>query len=136
MDSDLVAYLDGELEPAERSALETRLATDAALRARLERLRAGDRAFAGAFDILLRNAPKERLAAILARAEAGAAAGVGRNRRRLALVAAAVFLFLLGTAAGYLLPRAIESPGEVATEKAPPDGWRQVVAEYLTLYTQ
>jgi len=136
IDSDLVAYLDGELELAKRSALEARLAADAALRARLERLRGGARPFAGAFDILLRNAPEDRLAAILARAEAGAAIGVWRTRRRLALVAAAVFLFLFGAAAGYLLPRATESPGEeVVAEVKPPDGWRQVVAEYLTLYT-
>ena len=52
-------------------------------------------------------------------------------------IAAAILIFLVGAAAGYFGPRVLpgapsHEESEVADASA---GWRQVVAEYLTLYT-
>ena len=60
-DFELLAYVDGALSPAEREALEARLAGDAALKTRLAELAAGGRPFADAYEVLLRNAPQARL---------------------------------------------------------------------------
>ena len=77
-DALLTAYIDGELPAGERTALEERLAGDAALSARLAELKRGGRDFAGAFDLLLAGAPHERLSALLA----GAVEEVRPPRRR------------------------------------------------------
>jgi hypothetical protein len=52
-DDDLMAYLDGELDAPRRAAFEARLAADAALAARLARLRALDARLHAAFDPVL-----------------------------------------------------------------------------------
>ncbi|MBX6322946.1 MAG: anti-sigma factor [Rhodospirillaceae bacterium] len=137
-DAALVAYLDGALAAAERSALEARLATDAALAGRLARLRPGGRDFAAAFELLLLAAPRERLAERLARAEAATARRRARERRvrRLLPAAAVVLLLLVGAAAGHLVPRLLAPGEEPAVAEGSPDYWRQAVAEYLTLYTR
>jgi anti-sigma factor RsiW len=135
IDSALVAWLDKELAPAARDALAVRLAEDSALRARLEQLRAGARPFAAAFEVLLQDAPEARLAAALERSLRSTNSRHMRWRR-LSLAAAAVLLFVLGGAAGHFLPAVIEGGDEVAADGAAPEGWRQVVAEYLTLYTR
>ena len=141
-DSQLVAYVDGTLSPPEREALEARLAGDPALKARLAELASGGRPFAGAYELLLRNAPRERLAAAFERARSRfAAAGAAKRRfaaqRWLRPLAAAIVVFLAGGAVGlgfeHLLPNR-EIAG--AESGAKPDGWRTVVAEYLTLYTR
>jgi anti-sigma factor RsiW len=135
-DADLVAYLDGELAEPQRGLLESRLAADPALKARLELLAAGKRSFAEAFVPLLAAAPSERLGRLLAGAAATLAArtaGEARRRnRRLAQIAAAIVLFLAGAAVGIGVPKLLPagSPSEAIA-----DGWRAVVAEYLTLYT-
>jgi anti-sigma factor RsiW len=143
-DPELLAYIDGVLSPAERQALEARLDGDPALKARLAELAAGGRPFAGAYDLLLRNAPRERLAGAPERARATFAATQQvvapprAGRKWLAPLAAAVVLFLAGAAVGVgftnLLPE-----GEIAGDdesEASTDGWRAAVAEYLTLYTR
>ena len=53
---------------------QAQLRDDAALRARLDRLKLDKAQLGQAFDLLLAGAPKDRLAAMLARAEAAATA--------------------------------------------------------------
>src|SRR5437660_611078 len=64
-DPELLAYIDGALAPAEREALAARLAGDAELKVRLAELASGSRPFAGAYEVLLRNAPRARLTTAL-----------------------------------------------------------------------
>jgi anti-sigma factor RsiW len=132
-DALLTASIDGELAAGERSALEKRLAVDAALAARLEALKRGGRDFAGAFDLLLSGAPEQRLSAILAEAaEQARPAPVRRDWRPMA-IAASVALFVLGAAAGTLVPLATGLVQPVPVAEAP--NWRQAVAEYMGFVT-
>lgn len=130
-DNTLTAYLDGELDAAERAALEARLSREPPLAERLAVLRAGDRGFAPAYDALLEAAPTERMEAMLAGIVARQPVVVSVSQRRgmprgwLAAVAAVV-IFAAGAAAGYLLPM---------LRPADPPGWREVVAEYFVLIT-
>jgi anti-sigma factor RsiW len=140
-DADLVAYLDGELDEAARQAIAARLGDDAALRARLDRLKLDTAELGQAFGILLAGAPSDRLATILSRAEATASAArpasAGSNWSPMR-IAAAILIFLIGAAAGYFGPRVLpgaEAPDESEVAEDASAGWRQVVAEYLLLYT-
>ena len=141
-DSQLLADVDGALSPPEREALGARLAGDPALKARLAELASGSRPFASAYDVLLRNAPRERLAASLERARSRFEAGRTEKRwvaaqRWLRPLAAAIVVFLAGGAVGlgfaHLVPNT-QIAGDDSGARA--DGWRAVVAEYLTLYTR
>jgi anti-sigma factor RsiW len=135
-DDVLVAYLDGELDPAERGLLEARLGADAALKARLDALARGERPFADAFDALLDAAPRARLDAMvagLAGTGERTAAVASPRRRFAALAAAAVVLLAVGAAAGYYAPTVLAAlgTGETAAEAH----WRTTVADYQTLIT-
>jgi anti-sigma factor RsiW len=133
-DGELVAYIDGALEPAARSSVEERLGREPAVRARLAELRAGDRPFAEAYAVLIDAAPVERLEATFAgvRDRHGAASS---GRRRLAAIAAAIAIFAAGAAVGTVLPSIRAGAPTQVAEPAPPPNWRQVVAEYQTLTT-
>jgi len=130
VDVELTGYLDGELTAEARQALEARLATDGSLRARLDLL-AGAKPAAEAFDLLLAEAPEERLSAILD-ATRRARPTVAWWRRRVVAAAAALLLIVIGAAIGFGVSHLI-NPGTV--EVAEPANWRAVVAEYLALYT-
>jgi anti-sigma factor RsiW len=130
MDIELTGYLDGELTGEERRALEARLAADASLRARRDLL-AGARPSPEAFDLLLADAPEDRLNAILDSTRPARPA-VAWQRRRFAAIAAALLLIVIGGAIGFGVSHLIK-PGNV--EIAEPANWRAVVAEYLALYT-
>jgi anti-sigma factor RsiW len=65
-DARLVAFLDGELSSAERTALASALEGDPELRERLDLLESGGRPFKQAFDVLLEAAPDDRLQAMFA----------------------------------------------------------------------
>jgi len=130
-DRKLTAYLDGELDEAERAALEAQLSEHPALRARLDALRvAGDRTRL-AFAALLETAP---VAGMLTRLDAALAAAPARPasrwRGRVAAIAAAaaIVAFAVGLGAG----RWSAGFGGGIAEN---DDWRQAVVEYMALYT-
>lgn len=127
----LTAYLDGALPAPARAALETRLAAEPALQARLDRLGRGGRDFRAAFDRLLAAAPEEKLAAMLVELSAKHAGARSASHLRLGWAmafAAALAIFAAGGIAGYVLPMLTHQPAQ-------PPGWRQVVAEYQGLTT-
>jgi anti-sigma factor RsiW len=129
----LVAYLDGELGDERRAALEARLAGDAALKARLDALDAGERRFAEAFEILLAAAPQERLDAALASAVGRRGPGASTPWRRLAMMAAGVVLFAVGAVGGYMAPQVLPAPPQ--QEAAAQPNWRDAVAGYQAFLT-
>jgi anti-sigma factor RsiW len=137
-DAELVAYLDGELSPAESVRIAQRIAADAELAGRADFLRRGMRPFGEAFDPLLAQAPMDKLEALLASAEAQAAAGASRKnpkRRWLAMTAAAITFAILGGVADRFVA---EPLGEALSSAMPSDDsadWRRAVARYLALYT-
>ena len=102
-DRELTAYLDGELDEAERAALDARLEGDPTLRARLGALRAAADRTRLAFAALLETAP---LADMRTRLDAALAASPARAappwRQRVAATAAAVAIvaFAAGLGAG------------------------------------
>lgn len=138
MDEQLVAYLDGELSLDARQALDQLLVDSPELRRRLEDLRGGERPFREAFDLLMQQAPVERMSAALAGIPepprtATTAPAVPRDWRGVA--AAAMVLLALGI--GFVVGVVGHAP-EVA-EVAPPaataaKGWRQAVADYQVLF--
>jgi anti-sigma factor RsiW len=108
-DRKLTAYLDGELDEAERAALDARLEADPTLRARLDALRAAADRTRLAFAALLEKAP------------------VADMRTRLD-AAVAIVAFATGLGAG----RWSAGPGGGLAER---DDWRHAVVEYMALYT-
>lgn len=136
-DARLVAYLDGELDAAERRRLEAEVQDDPALTERLAFLRRSQLPFTAAFDPLLEEAPKARLEAMLD--DLGATDAPVRRRAaafqpsRRGLVAAGVALFALGVLGDRALDLLRRPPEEAEAERA--DNWREAVAQYLALYT-
>lgn len=139
-DSDLIAYLDGQLQPQTRAMLEERLARDSSLRVRLEELRAGGRDFGQAFDAVLDAAPAERLSAMLnkeVQQHDHRHAGT-RSLPVWAAIAASLAMLVAGLGAGYGLrslglPAFLQPPteqGQIDTE-----AWEQMLASDLALYT-
>jgi len=131
-DGDLVAYLDGALDPEARARISDVLGRDPALRRRLAELESGDRPFRQAFDALLEEAPRDGLQMMLARIgqQAGTHVAARSTRRRYARLAAAVILiavFTAGLAGGYV---AATKFGAVESET----NWREAVLNYVQLY--
>jgi anti-sigma factor RsiW len=130
-DRKLTAYLDGELDEAERAALDARLEGDPTLRARLDALRAAADRTRLAFATLLETAP---IADLRTRLDTALAAQPPRASpfwsRRVAAIAAAVAIvaFAAGIGAGRW---SAGSGGDLAER----DDWRQAVVEYMALYT-
>ena len=132
-DALLTASIDGELAAGERAALAARLAAEPALAARQAVLERGGRDFAGAFDLLLAGAPEARLSAILAGAVDRARPSPARRNWRPMAIAASVALFVLGAAAGYVVPLVTGLVEPVRVAETP--NWRQAVAEYMGFMT-
>ncbi|MDP2621197.1 MAG: zf-HC2 domain-containing protein [Hyphomicrobiales bacterium] len=141
-DEELVAYFDGELAPDRRAAVEKHLADESELRRRLELMIRGGRPFRQVFDLMLQDAPTDRLEAILENTAAAAGDGQAPAGRawplsRAASVAAALALFLAGMGVGSLVVP-LKPPPAVPVAEQPADrseDWRQAVAGYLSLYT-
>lgn len=135
-DADLVAFLDGELTPAESTRLCQTLATDSKLKSRLDHLMAGGRAFRDGFDPLLQAAPTARLEAMLDRAMQRPQPIQRRPILGWAGLAAAAMVTL---AIGAGLDRAFVShnaaPRSMAVAEDESADWRVAVANYLALYT-
>lgn len=131
-DAILTAYLDGELDAAERAVLETRMLGEPQLKVRLDQLGRGGRAFGPAYEALLSAAPGARMQTMLADLVAKHGNVAGRRSRSpwwsLPAIAAAVVIFIAGGLAGYAVPM-------LTRQAAEPPGWRQVVAEYQGLTT-
>ncbi len=140
-DAELVAYLDGELSPADSVRIGQQIAVDPELAERVEVLMNGARAFREAFEPLLSQAPTERLDSTLSDILARQPQAPGRLRPelsayRLAAVAAGVVLMLMGAG----LDRFVVTPIGRSLFSAPShanesEDWRRAVAQYLSLYT-
>ncbi len=107
-DDDLVAYLDGELEPAEAQTIEARLSTDPRVRGRLTELeRTWD-----LLETLPQGAPTDvftRSTIELVLGDVGREKGIRRRRQRRRLFAAAGLVavpLLLGTISFWLIRQA------------------------------
>jgi anti-sigma factor RsiW len=133
-DEDLVAYLDGELAPADRAQIEQQAATDERVAARLAALRGQPADLRQAFAPLLLEAPTLRLRDMLDALDVAgprrrAVSGTKYWTRR-ELLAASVALLMAGGLADHAL-------GTVSRALLPqdPGHWRDIVAGYVRLYT-
>ena len=127
----LVAFLDGELEGDERRRIDTLIKTDPVVGERYAFLSRSEMPFYDAFEPLLENAPTSDLEAMLAKLPSPIAAEPKpRGWSRRSFIAAAVALVFAGVLADrtYL-------QFEDESEEQDGSAWRDVVAEYLTLYT-
>lgn len=137
-DEMLTAYLDGELGPEERTALEAKVAADHGASTRLEFLSHGNLAYAEAFVPMLDEAPREKLEAMLkalpspqiAQANGSPAQSTSRIGRR-GLIAAAIGCLV----AGVVADRAFIAVQSSLTQDDEDAALRAEVAEYLALYT-
>lgn len=144
-DALLTAYLDGELDSAERMRMETRLRDEPPLAARLKRLREGGEGIAPALAMLAGSAPEARLRSMLAaqladkpvaRVDAARSwrrwsglSGLMQPWRPVAALASLILVVLVAGGIGYgLALRQAEVPAERET-------WLQAVAEYWRFTT-
>lgn len=126
-DEMLVAFLDGQLPPEEQRALADRLENDGVLAQRLAFLGSGRAPFRDAFDALLGEAPTDRMAENFKRA-----AMRNDNARiftRRHMIAAAVTAVAVGVAGD----RGIDAI--LGRQSQDDEGWRSVVASYMSLYS-
>ncbi|MCS3604212.1 anti-sigma factor RsiW [Buttiauxella sp. BIGb0471] len=119
-DEMLVAYLDNELSETQRKVLESRLAKDNALAQRLALLERSNLPFKAAFEPLLELAPDEQL-----QQQFSPEVRKNHNVSRRNLIAAAVSLLALGV----IGDRAFLHFSQ------PEENWRELVAQYMALYT-
>jgi anti-sigma factor RsiW len=141
VDEELVAYLDGELSPDERIRIARRIANDHDLQRRLILLSAGNRPFREAFEPLLDRAPQAKLQAMLDHLETPhSPAQAPRSnwvRSNILRAVAAALLFTVGVGVGWQMPALIQNMRDrtLVQTASDDDDWRQIVAEYLSLYT-
>lgn len=119
-DEMLVAYLDNELSEAQRNVLENRLLEDDVLAQRLALLERSNLPFKKAFEPLLQMAPIERLQQTL-NPSTHQTPAVSRRH----LIAAAVSFLALGVMGDRVIIYLTQ----------PEDNWRELVAQYMALYT-
>jgi anti-sigma factor RsiW len=128
----LTAFIDGELEAAERNRMEKLIAGDARVAERFDFLSRSDLPFREAFEPVLAAASSAKLDAMLAaipstKEQKKAASGIGR-RGFLSAIAACLVAGVAIDRAAIGISHRLAKPDE-GTE------WRAVVAEYLSLYT-
>jgi anti-sigma factor RsiW len=123
-DEELVGYLDGQIEPTRWNEIDTALAQDQALAARLAALEIDNGKLIAAFDAATLAAPVDRLRARLNRQAPRPSPG----RQRLPRWAAIAAALIAGLAIGY-------GTGASSLVRASKD-WRVAVADYQALYTR
>jgi anti-sigma factor RsiW len=129
-DEELTAYIDGELSNAEVSRIEAILRSNERVAARLEFLSRSSLPFTQAFEPLLAAAPKTELDAMLGVAPRDAKPAAGRSGRRGFLGAIAACLV-----AGVVVDRAFMGIRNRVHAPDESSEWRDVVADYIALYT-
>ena len=134
-DTDLVAYLDGELSPADSVRIGQAIAVDRAVADRLHLLMSGARSFRTAFAPLLDEAPSDRLDAMLAGLleTPKAPRRLAEWPRRVWPMAIAASLVFMAAGAG--LDRWVVGHGVPSASLDDQEGWRRAVTQYLSLYT-
>jgi hypothetical protein len=121
-DEQLVAYLDDQLDSEQRQRIDAAIAEDPMLGLRLQWLNRSSLPFKAAYDELGRQAPVDRLQAMLDTLPTPAKPGINR---RWFLAAAA------GLVAGGVLADRLFLGWQMSQEKS---NWRQLVADYMVLY--
>ena len=131
-DEALVAWLDGEMDPADARKLETLLETDPGLAERINELMKSQLDFEAAFAPLLDKAPKANMQRQLnARSaapvpESKMASRTGVSRR--SLIAASLSFLVIGSGLGYLAR-------PVKTTLSESERIRDLEAQYMSLYS-
>jgi len=131
-DEQLTAFIDGELNAAERERIERLIADDEQVAERFDFLSRSTLPFAEAFQPILDEAPAAKLDAMLAaipssKEDKVRAAGIGRRGFLAAMAASFV--------AAIAVDRAVIGIGRKRSQPDEDAEWRAVVAEYLSLYT-
>ncbi|MBY5374759.1 anti-sigma factor [Rhizobium leguminosarum] len=133
-DEDLTAFIDGELTAEEAARIEAIVNEEESTAERLEFLARANLPFEQAFAPLLSEAPREKLAAMLAAipaqpsAKSGPTPAFASRRRFLGALAASLV-------AGIAIDRAVIGIGARFSAKDENSEWRAVVADYVSLYT-
>jgi len=154
-DEDLVAYLDGKFEKEDTEWLEREINMDRALMERLELMRRGNRSFAQAYDLLLKDAPNKRLKQILKLAKNPPPPPVRKTQPEPVTpmapgdhvhrepwggwpVLAAAIVLLAVFAGGLVTSRFVSLPNELPQIAGVPvvQGWRARVAIYQKLFVK
>lgn len=152
-DEQLVAYLDNELDDAERQTIAKGLTEHSELQERMERMERGGRPFTEAFDLLLEAAPDKELQAmfegLLAKDAASKPAAdstiaqeddrvvpfkkrEGPARTPLWQMAAAAAILVMVFAGGFVSGGGIFNP-QVQDDVV---GWREAAARYVALFSE
>ncbi len=126
-DEMLVAFLDGQLAPEKQRIIAELVENDEALGQRLTFLATGQAPFRDAFDALLDEAPISRMAENFQRAAVRSDPAHAFSRRH--MIAAAVSLVAIGIGGGLGIDRVI------GNRSRDDEGWRAVVANYMSLYS-
>jgi anti-sigma factor RsiW len=135
IDELLVAFMDGELDEAERTRISELIETDEAVAARFDFLSASELPYRAAFEPMLAEAPATQLNAMLAALpsplQQKSRATVWSSRRGFLAAAAACLV------AGVVIDRTLLGLQGQFGEDADHDDsdWRAVVAQYMELYT-
>ncbi|MDE1992589.1 MAG: anti-sigma factor [Rhizobiaceae bacterium] len=131
-DEMLTAFIDGELDAAERERIEALIDSDARVAERFDFLSRSDLPFREAFEPLLASAPNARLDAMLA-----AIPSTGEQSRKAAGMSRRGFLSAIAACfvVGIAIDRGVIEIGHRLARSDEGTEWRAVVAEYLSLYT-
>jgi len=131
-DEQLTAFIDGELNAADRERVEGLIASDESVAARFDFLSRSALPFGEAFQPMLAEAPVAKLEAMLAAipvTEKPVTRMGGISRRGLLTAIAASFV------AAIAIDRAVIGIGHRLSKPDEDSEWRAAVAEYLSLYT-
>ncbi len=127
-DAELVGLIDNELDESSRNALLARLATDEQLHKRYHELREAGAPIAASLDVLLQQAPLQRLRASLPMDAPVRRSSVRSARFVLRELAAGILIGFLAAGASAWIALNF---GPLAER----EDWRTAVLEYMSLYT-